>query len=169
MYFRVSPLWLGHSCNNQLLEKSPGGIPSAQGFGRMPARDCQDQLELAGALTPLGEWFPECGLWINGLNITLDLDRNANLQDYPRPTETQQREFSNTSRSSYPWLGFPSSLFCSSEPHASIPWESLPKISPCLMPCVSGETHAKQHLFHQSQHTSLLSHGSQSSLQYPLA
>ena len=37
------------------------------------------------------------------------------------------------------------------------------------MLCVFGGTHAKQHLSHQCQHTSLLSHGSQPSLPYPLS
>ena len=91
------------------------------------------------------------------------------LQHYPRPTETQQREFSNTIESHTLGLAF---LLYSALPSPcfnSLGITSQNKISPCLMLCISGGTHAKQHLFQQCQHTSLLSHRSQSSLQYPLA
>ena len=53
-------------------------------FPGLRSDDSQDQLELEGALTLLGEWFPEGGLWINSLNITLDLDRNANSPTLPK-------------------------------------------------------------------------------------
>lgn len=67
------------------------------------------------------------------------------------------------------WLSFFSILLFRAPCFNSLGITSQNKISPCLMLCVSGGTHAKQHLFHQCQHTSLLSHRFQSSLQYPLA
>lgn len=140
-------------------------------LGWMPARDCQDPRELAGALTPLRKCFSECGLWINSLNITLDLDRNANSPAPPKTYWDSTEIVQQYQQSLIPlaWLSFFSLLLFRAPCFNSLGITSPNKTSPCLMLCVFGGTHAKQHLFHQCQDTSLLSHRSQSSLPYPLS